>query len=76
MPMPILLATSGLYNYMVEKGKGDQFSIVVDTAEVNEVHHFATIVGYGASAIHPYGAYETLKDYSMSDKAESFRQAT
>ncbi|MGM5487282.1 MAG: glutamate synthase central domain-containing protein, partial [Pseudolactococcus raffinolactis] len=75
MPMPILLATSGLYNYMVEKGKGSQFSIVVDTAEVNEVHHFATIVGYGASAIHPYGAYETLKDYSMSDKAESFRQA-
>lgn len=75
MPMPILLATSGLYNYMVEKGKGSQFSIVVDTAEVNEVHHFATIVGYGASAIHPYGAYETLEDYSMSDKAESFRQA-
>ena len=75
MPMPILLATSGLYNYMVEKGKGSQFSIVVDTAEVNEVHHFATIVGYGASAIHPYGAYETLKDYSVSDKAESFRQA-
>ncbi|MGO2315166.1 MAG: glutamate synthase central domain-containing protein, partial [Pseudolactococcus laudensis] len=75
MPMPILLATSGLYNYMVEKGKGSQFSIVVDTAEVNEVHHFATIVGYGASAIHPYGAYETLKDYNMSDKAESFRQA-
>ncbi|GAB2023157.1 glutamate synthase large subunit [Pseudolactococcus yaeyamensis] len=75
MPMPILLATSGLYNYMVEKGKGSQFSIVVDTAEVNEVHHFATIVGYGASAIHPYGAYETLKDYNLSDKAESFRQA-
>ena len=75
MPMPILLATSGLYNYMVAKGKGSQFSIVVDTAEVNEVHHFATIVGYGASAIHPYGAYETLKDYNMSDKAESFRQA-
>ena len=75
MPMPILIATSGLYNYMVAKGKGSQFSIVVDTAEVNEVHHFATIVGYGASAIHPYGAYETLKDYNMSDKAESFRQA-
>ncbi len=75
MPMPILLATSGLYNYMVAKGKGSQFSIVVDTAEVNEVHHFATIVGYGASAIHPYGAYETLKDYNMSDMAESFRQA-
>ncbi|GFH42077.1 glutamate synthase [Lactococcus hodotermopsidis] len=75
MPMPILLATSGLYNYMVEKGKGSLFSIVVDTAEVNEVHHFATIVGYGASAIHPYGAYETLKDYKLYDKAEKFRQA-
>ena len=75
MPMPILLATSGLYNYMVEKGKGSQFSIVVDTAEVNEVHHFATIIGYGASAIHPYGAYQTLVDYHMADKVESFRHA-
>ena len=75
MPIPILLATSGLYNYMVEKGKGSQFSIVVDTAEVNEVHHFATLIGYGASAIHPYGAYATLTDYKKGDKIESFLHA-
>ncbi|MCH4169287.1 MAG: glutamate synthase large subunit [Streptococcaceae bacterium] len=76
MPMPILLAVSGLHNYMVDKGKGGAFSIVVDSAEVNEVHHFATLIGYGASAIHPYGAYQTIKDFSSDEKLlENYRKA-
>ncbi|MDR1567427.1 MAG: glutamate synthase large subunit [Streptococcaceae bacterium] len=76
MPMPILLAVSGLHNYMVDKGKGGEFSIVVDSAEVNEVHHFATLIGYGASAIHPYGAYQTIKDFNTDEKLlENYRKA-
>ena len=76
MPIPILLAVSGLYNYMVVKGKASNFSIVVDTAEVFEVHHFATLMGYGATAIHPYGAYESLKDFDKDDAAlENYRKA-
>ncbi|MDR0922186.1 MAG: glutamate synthase large subunit [Lactobacillales bacterium] len=75
MTMPILLAVSGLHNYMVTKGKGGAFSIVVDSAEVCEVHHFATLIGYGASAIHPYGAYETLVEFDEGANAEKFRQA-
>lgn len=74
--IPILLAVSGLNNYMVVKGKASQFSIVVDTAEATEVHHFATLVGYGAAAIHPYGAYATLADYDKDEVAyENYRKA-
>ena len=74
--IPILLAVSGLNNYMVVKGKASQFSIVVDTAEATEVHHFATLVGYGAAAIHPYGAYATLEDYGKDEAAyENYRKA-
>lgn len=74
--IPMLLAVSGLNNYMVSKGKASQFSIVVDTAEAIEVHHFATLIGYGAAAIHPYGAYATLADYGKGDEAfEKFRKA-
>lgn len=75
--IPMLLAVSGLNNYMVVKGKASQFSIVVDTAEAVEVHHFATLVGYGAAAIHPYGAYATLKEYGKDEQAfEKYRKAS
>ncbi|BAQ25000.1 glutamate synthase large subunit [Streptococcus troglodytae] len=74
--IPILLAVSGLNNYMVVKGRASQFSIVVDTAEAFEVHHFATLVGFGATAIHPYGAYATLKALEKtSDSFEKYRKA-
>lgn len=75
MSVPTLLAVSGLHNYMVRKGKGGLASIIVDTAEVCEVHHFATLIGYGASAIHPYAAYATLENYHLADKKESYRKA-
>lgn len=75
MQMPILLAVSGLHNYLVRKGKRGLVSIVVDSAEVCEVHHFAALIGYGASAIHPYGAYATLSDFGLSEKADSYRKA-
>ena len=75
MAIPVLLAVSGLHNYLVRKGKRALASLIVDTAEVCEVHHYAMLVGYGASGIHPYGAYETLHYYDMSDHVENYRQA-
>ncbi|MHC5215917.1 glutamate synthase large subunit [Enterococcus sp. LJL128] len=75
LAIPILLAVSGLHNYLVEQGKRGLASIIADSAEVAEVHHYAMLIGYGASAIHPYGAYETLKDYHLTDKIEKYRQA-
>lgn len=75
MAMPILLAVSGLHNHLVRKGKAAQASIVVDSAEVCEVHHFATLIGYGASGIHPYGAYATLRDFNLENGLENYRKA-
>ena len=74
-PIPILLAVSGLHNYLVRQRKGAQASIVVDTAEVCEIHHYATLIGYGASGIHPYGAYATIEHFGLTDKIEKYRQA-
>lgn len=75
MAMPILLAVSGLHNHLVRKGKASLASLVVDSAEVCEVHHFATLIGYGASGIHPYGAYATLNDFDIENGLENYRKA-
>jgi glutamate synthase (NADPH/NADH) large chain len=75
MAMPILLAVSGVHNYLVRKGKASLASLVVDSAEVCEVHHFATLIGYGASGIHPYGAYATLNDFDIENGLENYRKA-
>ncbi len=77
VPMPILLALSGLYHYMLGRRAASKFHIIVDTAEVTEVHHYAALVGYGASGIHPYGAYATLKDWEhgSAEQLENYRHA-
>ncbi|WP_371853974.1 glutamate synthase large subunit [Enterococcus hulanensis] len=75
MAMPILLAVSGLHNHLVRKGKASMASLVVDSAEVCEVHHFATLIGYGASGVHPYGAYATLNDFKIENGLENYRKA-
>lgn len=75
MAMPVLLAVSGVHNYLVRKGKASLASLVVDSAEVCEVHHFATLIGYGASGIHPYGAYATLKNFDFENGLENYRKA-
>jgi len=61
-PIPSLLATAGLHHHLVRKGTRTQVGLVVETGEPREVHHFALLVGYGAGAINPYLAFETLDD--------------
>lgn len=75
LSIPILLAVSGLHHYLITKGKRSMVSLVADSAEVCEVHHFALLLGYGVSAIYPYGVYETLKDYHLETKQENYRKA-
>ncbi|SJZ78013.1 glutamate synthase (NADPH/NADH) large chain [Pilibacter termitis] len=78
LALPILLAAAGLKNAMIGKGKGAKFSLVADSAEVSEVHHFACLLGYGVSAIHPYGAYEVICDTYKENTAlrlETFAKA-
>jgi glutamate synthase domain-containing protein 2/glutamate synthase domain-containing protein 1/glutamate synthase domain-containing protein 3 len=59
-PIPTLLAVAGLHHYLIREGLRTRVSIVVETGEAREVHHFALLIGYGASAINPYTAFETI----------------
>ncbi len=58
--IPALLATSGLHHHLIRTGKRTQVTLIVESGEPREVHHFAVLMGYGATAVNPYMAYETL----------------
>jgi glutamate synthase (ferredoxin) len=59
-PIPALLAVAGLHNHLVRERKRTQVGLVVESGEPREVHHFALLVGYGASAVNPYLALDSL----------------
>ncbi len=59
-PIPSLLATGAIHHHLIQKGLRAQASLVVEAGDVRESHHFATLIGYGAGAINPYLAFETL----------------
>lgn len=61
-PIPALLATAGLHHSLIRDGLRGCAGIVVETGEAREVMHFALLIGYGAGAINPYLAFETLSD--------------
>ena len=65
--IPALLASSGVHHHLINKGSRMNVSIVLETGEPREVHHFAVLLGYGANAINPYLAYETLEDMSKQE---------
>jgi len=60
MPIPALLATAAVHQHLVRKGLRTSTGLVVETGSAREVHQFALLAGYGAEAIHPYLALETL----------------
>lgn len=60
--IPTLLAVSGLHHHLIRQGTRTKVSILAETGEAREVHHFATLLGYGAEGINPYIAYESLRD--------------
>jgi glutamate synthase domain-containing protein 2/glutamate synthase domain-containing protein 1/glutamate synthase domain-containing protein 3 len=59
-PIPALLAVSAVHHYLVRKGKRQLTALVLETGEAREVMHFATLIGFGASAVNPYLAFEVL----------------
>ncbi|MBF0448961.1 MAG: glutamate synthase large subunit [Magnetococcales bacterium] len=61
-PIPILLAVSSVHHSLIRSGVRNMASIIVETGEAREVNHFALLAGYGAGAINPYLAFETLSD--------------
>ncbi len=60
--IPALLAVSGLHHHLIRMGTRTHAALILESGEPREVHHFATLIGYGVSAINPYLAYETLGD--------------
>lgn len=82
--IPALLAVSGVHNYLVRKNLRTHTSIIIESAEPREIHHFACLLGYGATVINPYLVYESIhklinnKDIDLSyEKAvENFIKAS
>jgi glutamate synthase (NADPH) large chain len=62
IPIPAALATAAVHHHLVRQGLRMQTGLVVETGEAREVHHFCVLAGYGAEAINPYVAFETLEE--------------
>ncbi|MCX6045247.1 MAG: glutamate synthase large subunit, partial [Chloroflexi bacterium] len=60
-PIPALLATAGLHHHLIREKTRTQVALIVESGEPREVHHFSLLIGYGATAINPYMAYETVR---------------
>ena len=58
--IPALLATAAVHHHLIRKGLRTKTGLVLETGEAREVHHFCTLIGYGAEAINPYLAFETM----------------
>lgn len=62
MAIPALLAVGALHQHLVRQGTRTKASLVIESGEVREVHHFAALIGYGVDAINPYLAFATYKE--------------
>ncbi|WP_397475643.1 glutamate synthase-related protein [Pusillimonas sp.] len=69
MAIPALLATSAIHLHLIREGLRTRTGLVVETGSAREVHHFALLGGYGAEAVHPYLAFESLGVMPDADKA-------
>jgi len=61
-PIPSLLAVSAVHHHLIREGTRTRIGLVLESGEPREVHHFALLVAYGASAVNPYLAFETIHD--------------
>ncbi|HJO61109.1 MAG: glutamate synthase large subunit [SAR202 cluster bacterium] len=75
-PLPSLLATSAVHHHLIRKGERSKAGIVVETGEAREVAHFAALIGYGAAAINPYLAFETIRNQISQKEFENDIDAT
>lgn len=65
IPIPSLLATGAIHHHLISKKLRAKTSIIVHAGDVVEVHHYATLIGYGASAVMPYLAFNELKQHAQ-----------
>jgi glutamate synthase (NADPH/NADH) large chain len=67
VPIPALLAVGGMHHHLVRGGTRTQVGLILESGEPREVHHFACLIGYGATAVNPYLVFETL-DHMVQEK--------
>src|SRR6195256_1739377 len=65
--IPALLATAAVHHHLIRRGLRTQNGLVVESGEVREVHHFCCLEGYGAEAVNPYLAFETLEQLRLQN---------
>jgi glutamate synthase (NADPH/NADH) large chain len=67
VPIPAALATGAVHHHLIRQGLRMQTGLVIETGEAREVHHFCVLAGFGAEAINPYLALETLTDLGIGE---------
>ncbi|MFH5832762.1 glutamate synthase large subunit [Halalkalibaculum sp. DA384] len=76
VPIPALLAVSGLHHHLIRTGQRTEVGIVLESGEPRETHHFCLLLGYGVEAVNPYMAYESLHDLIQEGMLDlSFKRA-
>ena len=70
LPVQALLATGAVHQRLTQEGLRCNANLVVDTATARDPHHFAVLIGYGATAVHPYLAYETLRGMLATNEVQ------
>ena len=70
-PIPSLLATSAVHHHLIRKGYRGQVGIIIEAGDVWEVHHFACLLGFGATAINPYLALSSIRDMKINERLQT-----
>ncbi len=70
-PIPSLLACAAVHHHLIRKGYRGQVGIIVEAGDVWEVHHFACLIGFGATAINPYLALSTIRDMKLNGRLQT-----
>ena len=73
--IPALLATAGLHHHLIKAGQRSRVSLIIESGEPREVHHFATLLGYGADAINPYLAIATIGEILRTKMVRNLNHA-
>ncbi len=77
-PIPMLLATAAVHHHLIREKSRTKVGLIVETGEAREVHHFCLLMGYGAAAINPYLAFDTIEQlvHEGGTTITDFEQAT
>ncbi len=76
MAIPALLAAAGVHHHLIREGKRTRCGLIVETGEAREIHHFCCLLGFGAGAIVPYLAFETIEEMLVRGELENPDPAT